>query len=77
MRLQTLYTPIASPIVDGLQPFVTFEGRYFRTHMDRHVRQRGNSLDQIARHAVLEILAPDEDMNMGSMRRKKHNGLSC
>ena len=45
--------------------------------MNRRILQRGNSLDQIVRHAVFEILAPDEDMNMGSMRCKKHNGLSC
>src|SRR5580698_7128402 len=60
----------------ALEAFTSFKRCQFGAPMNRHVLQRGNTLNQIARHALFEARAADEHMNVLRVRREKHDGLS-
>src|ERR1700721_1985426 len=74
------YTPLASARTaetHALEAFASFKRCQFGAPMNRHVLQRGNTLNQIARHALFEARAADEHMNVLRVRREKHDGLPC
>jgi hypothetical protein len=67
---------VAPPIMDTLESFITFQCRNLCTGVDRHVRQRCNTLNQITGHAVLEIRATNEYLHMGDVGSEKNYRLS-
>ena len=48
----------------ALKTSAPFECGQFDTRMNRHVWHRYDTLDQVVRHAVLEVRASDEQMHV-------------